>query len=275
MRKDYYKDLVGDQELSKEGKSKKIFENWSNIAQEFGEEPSATIRDLYLRALNTQFVLKYLADSDVVVDIGCGNGFATSCYADHSKKTVGVDYIPEFVESARKLHKKDNLEFMVGNILNLENIRFAQFDKVIAERTLINLVSWEDQQTALKELDSLLKINGLLILTEVTLQGHKSVDDLRSKYGLSIIEKHWNNCYIDEDLLLLYLADSYDLVERYNFGFYSLISKVIYPASIYPEEPKFDAMVNKIASDLDSIYHINNSPGHQVVFVFRKNREIK
>jgi len=276
MRKNYYEDLVGDKELSIEEKSAKIFENWSNVANEFGEEPSATIRDLYLRELNTKFVIEYLNDSDFIIDVGCGNGFATSDYADHSKNAVGVDYVPEFIESAWKLHKKDNLEFMVGNILNLENIRkrFGQFDNVIAERTLINLVSWEDQQTALKELDSLLKINGLLILTEVTLQGHKSIDDLRLKYGLPIIEKHWNNCYIDEDLLLSYLANSYDLVKRYNFGFYTLISKVIYPASIYPEEPKFDAMVNKMASELDSIYHIDNAPGHQVVFVFKKNRDM-
>lgn len=271
MRKEYYHDLTSDKDTLNERKEK-IFENWSNVAKEYGDSPSATIRDLYLRDLNTKITVNYLEKSDSVIDVGCGNGFATSYYANYVKKAIGVDYIPAFIESAKELHKKENLEFVVGDILNLGDIKnqFGKFDRVIAERTLINLVSWEDQQKAIKELDSLLKIGGLLILTEVTLQGHKSIDDFRVRFGLPIIEKHWNNCYIDEQALMIYLEHSYEPIERHSFGFYSLVSKVIYPASIYPKEPEFDSELNRIAHDLDSIIKIKNAPGHQVFFVFKK-----
>jgi SAM-dependent methyltransferase len=262
--------------VSSEEKSKKVFENWSNVAKDNGESPDASIRDLYLRDLNTKYVISYLDDSDTIIDIGCANGFATSKYANCVKRAIGVDYIPEFVKYANKLHKRDNLQFIVGNILDLGGIKeiYGTFDKLVIERTLINLCSWEDQKRALCEADNLLKIGGLLILTEVTLQGHESIDSLRIKYGLPILEKHWNNSYIDENLLMAHLENSYFLIRRYNFGFYSLISKVIYPASIYPEEPRFDADINRIASELDQIFRISNGPGHQVLFVFKKETPI-
>ncbi len=273
MRNEYYKDLTDGKELSMEARSKAVHDNWENVAKEFGNREDATIRDLCLRALNTEKTCKYLCHTDKIIDVGCGNGFATAEYSKHVRSAVGVDYIPEFVSQANRLHKDhDNLRFVVGDIRDLSSVKdtYGKFDKVIAERTLINLASWDEQKKAILELDSLLVPYGLMILTEVTVQGHESVDKIRTSIGLPIIEKHWNNVYIDEDRLRGVFGTAYTFVTRESFGLYSLISKVVYPYLIYPEEPKFDASINKLAAELDQLFEIRNEIGHQVFWVFRK-----
>ena len=282
MRKNYYEDLTSGISPSNEDKRQLIFENWANTAKDYGDEPDATIRDLLLRKLNTAETCKFIQNTDRIIDIGCGNGFATKSYASCADSGIGVDYIPAFVEKANEINGGQNLQFLTGDILDLSSIKkeYGEFDKVIAERTLINLVSWDDQKKAIGQLDSLLRPGGLLILTEVTIQGHESIDNLREKYGLSILEKHWNNVYIDENMLLDHLSQSsyghgvaYELIHKYTFGFYSLVSKVLYPYMIYPDEPSFDSRINKAAAELEFVYPIDNL-GHQRLFVFRKNTNL-
>ena len=282
MRKNYYEDLTNGINLSDEDKKQSIFDNWQNVAANYGEQEDATIRDLLLRDLNTKQVCKFIDKDNDIIDIGCGNGFATAIYSDSAKSAIGVDYIPQFIEKANKVHCKKNLRFRVGDILDLSNIiqKYGKFDVVIAERTLINLVSWDDQKKAIKQLDSILKQNGLLILTEVTIQGHESMDILREKHGLPILEKHWNNLYIDEKAMMDYLMQSnyghdtcYSLIHKYTFGFYSIISKVLYPCLVYPEESAFNSHINKIAAEFDPQIPINGI-GHQRLFVFKKHYDL-
>lgn len=273
-----YEDLNVGKELSLEQRKESVYNNWVNVAKKYGEQPDATIRDLYLRELNTLAVIQYLQEDDSIIDIGCGNGFATAEYAKIVRQTIGIDYIEGFVEKSKELHTEiiadRDLSFIVGDILDLSKIKeeYGQFDKVISERTLINLASWDEQRQALDQLSSLLEVGGLLLLTEVTLQGHERVDEIRQQFNLPILEKHWNNVYIDEVLLLDYLLCSglYTLVVRESFSLYTLLSRVVNAVLALPNEPSFDAPVNEIAFRLSQKFSIENGPGYHVLFVFRK-----
>lgn len=275
-RIEYYKDLTQGRELSPEERKKLVRKNWMDIAEKYGKQPDATIRDLYLRKLNTIAVNQYIEKNDSVIDVGCGNGFASVEYARTAKFTLGVDYVQKFIDEANELHREviatKNLRFLVGDVLDLSEIKrkYGEFDKVISERTLINLLSWDEQMQALDQLSSLLKLKGLLLLTEVTLQGHESIDKIRQEFCLPVIEKHWNNVYLDENVLVDYLAESYSLIARENFSLYILLSRVVNAALSLPNEPSFDAPINEIAFRLSQKFSINDGPGHQVLFVFQK-----
>ena len=275
-RIEYYADLTSGKAVDADEQSRLVRENWIKAAKEHGDSPDATIRDLYARELNTEAALKWIKPTDWIIDVGCGNGFATAKYAEKAERTIGVDYISEFVDHATRLHseiaKGHRLEFIEGDVRDLAWIKdtFGMFDKVLSERTLINLASWEEQILALDQLASLVKVGGYLFLLEVTNQGHESVDKARQRYGLDILEKHWNNVYLDEELLIEHLASDFQLVKKESFSLYTLISKVLYPATIMPEEPQFDAPINSIARDLSKVFSLNEDIGHTILFVFKR-----
>ena len=66
---------------------------WEQESSERANLKEATIRDLVFRDLNTEVVREYLSPEDVVLDIGCGNGFATAEYARVTQHMLGVDYM--------------------------------------------------------------------------------------------------------------------------------------------------------------------------------------
>ncbi len=275
-RIEYYDDLTSGKSVDADEHSRLVRENWTKAAQEHGDAPDATIRDLYCRELNTEKVASLIRQSDWVLDVGCGNGFTTAEYAKRAERTIGVDYISEFIDHATRLHseiaKGHRLEFIEGDVRDLAWIKdtFGMFDKVLSERTLINLASWEEQILALDQLASLVKVGGYLFLLEVTNQGHESVDKARQRYGLDILEKHWNNVYLDEELLIEHLAGNFQLVEKESFSLYTLLSKVLYPAIIAPEEPQFDAPINSIAKDLSAFFTLKEDIGHTRLYVFKR-----
>jgi SAM-dependent methyltransferase len=275
-RIDYYEDLTDGKDVDVQEHSRLVRENWRNMAIEHGDSPDATIRDLYARKLNTEEGAAWIKANDWVLDVGCGNGFATAEYAKRAARTIGIDYIPEFIDSAIELHaevaKKHRLEFYEGDIRDLLWVKeqYGQFDKVFSERTLINLASWEEQILALNQLASLVKIGGHLFLLEVTTQGHESVDRVREQYGLSILEKHWNNVYMDEERVIKHLANDFQLIHKESFSLYTLLSKVLHPVLVQPAEPKFDAPINKLAYELSHSFTLDEDIGHTILLVFKK-----
>jgi ubiquinone/menaquinone biosynthesis C-methylase UbiE len=275
-RIEYFDDLTGGESVDVEEQGRLVRENWQRAAKEHGDSPDATIRDLYARKLNTEAIAKWLTPLDHVIDVGCGNGFQTAEYAKKAHWTLGVDYIPEFIRRCNHLHAEtcnsNYLYFVEGDVRDMAWIRdqYGEFDKVVCERTIINLASWEQQKQALDQLASLVKVGGHLLLNEVTIQGHESVDVVRQRYGLEVLEKHWNNVYLDEKLLLEHLGNDFQLISKDALSLYTLLSKVINAVLSLPGEPSFDAPINKLAYELSHYFSLKEDIGHTVLYVFKK-----
>ena len=277
-RTKYYEDLTRGDAITPQERSKLVRQNWEKAATDLGSQKDATIRDLFMRELNTQFACKFISEGDRVIDVGCGNGIATVEYGKAALWALGVDYIPQFIDAANDLHKETveagKVEFQVGDILDLAEIRarYGEFDVVVSERTIINLADWDEQKQAVDELSSLLKKGGFLILTEVTKQGHESVDALRQEFGLPGLQKHWNNVYLDEAVLEEHLSGRFELIDRENFGVYILLSRVVNAVQAYPQEPAFDAPINEIGFKLAQRLRWPEGPGHHIAMVFKKEQ---
>lgn len=250
-----------------------VWNRWQEYAKKYPTHSKTIMRDIHFRNLSNHVVSFYLHRDDFVLDAGCGNGYATAFYSQFVKKIIGFDYTFQFIEAAKKKYseiiKKGKLEFLVGDVLDLSFLK-DKFDKVIIERTIINLPSWDDQKRAILNLHSILRPKGLLLMTEITLQGHIAVDKLRKSVGLNEIEKYPNNVYLDELALEKFLSNYFIIRAKKYFGTYTLISKIVHPLLIFPKPPKFNAKINKIADFVSRSFLGENMPSHNVFYVLEK-----
>lgn len=246
---------------------------WDSQAKRGGDAPTVTIKDHQFRLLEIDVIKSYLKSSDRVLDIGCGNGYATLIFAEKVKSIVGTDFSEIMIEKAKKFQEvspyKNKVSFICDDILKTK-LNAESFDTIITERCLINLTSVNDQKKAIKNIHRLLKPNGKYIMAEVSIQGHEKINKLRNMFGLDNIKVHWHNLYVDEDIFLPFLMKYFDIITTNRFGMYCFISKVIHPLLVAPEEPKFDANINEIARIIGRKLMNFKDASHQVMFVMEK-----
>ena len=252
---------------------------WTEQAKKYGQSQSVSWSDHRAIKLEIKEILKYLFDGDMVLDIGCANGYSTIKFAmEKNIKIKGVDYVPEMVDQANIRVKQDkekllgDVTFVNGNILDLKNIS-EMYDKVVITRVLINLKDWNEQIKAISECSRVLKCGGMLLVSEATLQGWRRLNKLREEWNLSPITMPLFNEYIDEDKVVMTRFPGLELVDVVNFSStYFIGTRVIKPLLIKalglkmdPADP--DAEWNKLCSDIPSW----GSYGTQKLFILKKN----
>lgn len=230
---------------------KEILEYWNQKAKELKELPQATMRDVQLRLLEIDLIRGQLKEDDEVLDVGCGNGFATAIFSEKVKSIVGIDFSSEMVDQANTIlkqnqGKKSNISFKQTDVLNLSYPEDT-FDVVISERCLINLRSWEEQKKAMLEIKRVLKKGGRHLMIEGTSGSLDKLNNIRESYGLHKIEKHWHNLLFDDDKLMIFLKKEFNIKEIISLGTYYFISRVVHPLMVAPDEPKFEAKINEVA----------------------------
>lgn len=228
---------------------KKIRDFWEELGISKPSGELATHRDNDQVALEIDTILQRLHEDDYLLDIGCGTGFSTSVYAKTCKNALGVDYAKAMIESAKKRYQSDNLKFEQQDVLSLD-AQYGQFSVIVTTRCLINLTSWNEQKDAIKRIHNCLKPGGTLILAEGTKQGRDALNALRMTVGLNPMPPVWHNIDFDEDLLIPFLADLFDIREDIRFGLYDVLTRVNYPLVIHPNEPKYGTAFHRSAREL-------------------------
>ena len=256
-----------------------VFDYWTRQAQAHGQSPSASWSDHHVIELEINEITKRLSDGDVVLDVGCANGYSSMRFASaRSIRVRGLDYIPEMIEQARlrameaNNHLQGSIEFEVGDITNLQE-RSSSYDKVIVIRVLINLGAWQRQLQGLRECIRVLKPGGILLLSEATLQGWKRLNLLRREWGLEDIPIPAFNQYLDEDELIRSARQELDLVEVSNFASsYYVGTRLVKPLLALVSNSPLDVANplcewNRWCSQLTAA----GDYGTQKLFVFRKH----
>lgn len=106
--------------------------------------------------------LAQLQKNDIVLDLGCGEGFLISLMPDSAKKIVGLDISKIALKRAKEILKdEEGVELQWGNAekLNLPN---ESFDKIICSEMLEHTPK---PRKAMKEIHRVLKNNGLLVIS--------------------------------------------------------------------------------------------------------------
>lgn len=210
--------------MSERFELEQIHTYWTEQAVTHGRSPAASWSDQRVIEMEIREISKYLADGDCVLDIGCGNGFSTVQFAARKAiRILGVDYVPTMIESAQqrlaavKGSLRGSVGFAVGDVLRL-GLPHEQFDKVSCTRVIINLGEWPNQLHGLRECVRVLKVDGLLLLSEATLQGWQRMNTLRREWRLPDIPMPTFNNYLDEEQVARALSSDMDLQEIVNFS---------------------------------------------------------
>ena len=201
-----------------------IREFWAEQAREHGQAPSASWSDRMVMELEVREISERLSDGDLVLDVGCANGFSTMRFAAHRRVRIrGVDYIPEMIEQARSSlaafpgRLRGEVHFAQGDAMALPEPS-ETYDKVVAIRVIINLGEWARQALALHECARVLKAGGTLLLSEATVQGWQRLNQFRREWGLPDIPMPPFNQYLDEKQVIEATAGELDLVDVVNFA---------------------------------------------------------
>ncbi len=239
-----------------------VVAHWDRQAREHGMADTATSPDHFYRELEIRCIMPYIRNGVRVLDIGCGNGYATRKFANinMASRFTGMDISEEMILHT-PARKPKNLMFVRGDVMRLT----GQFDQVISTRCLINLPSWEAQQIALKNILDVLPKGGELILVENTIDGLELLNEQRAKLGLSNIQMKWHNKYFNLRDLRSYLAKGFEVMAERNIGCpYYLISRVLYAklAADAGEELRYDHPINEIAAQLPVLGNYGYSPNY-------------
>lgn len=127
-------------------------------------KPKVAVHPKHLVKFKPWF-LKYLRESDVVLDIGCGNGQSTLKAAKKVKKIIGIDVDDKELAKAKSEAqglKIKNVKFLKSTAEEKFDFGDKTFDKVLFFDVLEHL---ENQELALSEIWRVLKKDGLLLLS--------------------------------------------------------------------------------------------------------------
>ena len=132
---------------------------WDNASKNYDNTEE---RFEYIHSKSRENTKKYLNDSDIVLDFGCGTG-TTSCeLSSHVKQIHAIDISPKMIEIAKEkaiFNKVENVNFEHGEIFD-EKYEKESFDKIIAFNMLHTV---PDSQLVLNKIYELLKSEGLFI----------------------------------------------------------------------------------------------------------------
>ncbi|MCM2284757.1 MAG: class I SAM-dependent methyltransferase [Desulfobacula sp.] len=240
----------------------------------------ATSPDFNLREVEIHYLSQWLNDGKKILDVGCGNGYSTLSHAARFNSCfVGIDFVPEIIQSANELKNQFKLlgsvDFKNGDVTDLR-FENESFDIVISERCLLNLPAKDLQWTAIKEISRVLKKGGHYLMLEGSLQGLHKMNDIREKFDLEPIPEaeksyNWFSNKFDEDEMLSYSKQHFSSLETIQrFGMYFFISRVIHPLLVSPDQPKYDARINEIAKNICLQIPDFENIGHEALYVHKK-----
>ncbi len=105
------------------------------------------------------FALKHIEPPDVVLDVGCGDGYITNILKDRCNKIIGIDYSEEAIQDLKRNYQSLECQHMPSTSLAFDT---GTFDKVICFEMLEHLTRLQAQKT-IGEIYKVLKPGGMII----------------------------------------------------------------------------------------------------------------
>jgi len=182
-----------------------ILGHYKKIAANFKDLSTSSMEDRFVREKEIEFILTELTreyslqQTELkVLDVGCGNGYTLSEIKNHFPffKLYGVEFTPELFEIA-----------IARNLAGVEifnrDARKADFfddtvDVAITERVIINILNKKDQETAIINIASRIKIGGLYIMIESFKEPLVQLNLARDEMSLTPIPESYQNIYLSE-----------------------------------------------------------------------------
>jgi SAM-dependent methyltransferase len=207
--------------------------------------------DKHLLEAEIGLIRRRIVERSKVLDAGCGEGEGTIVYSSiPGVRVTGVDFSETRLQKAaeRLAHRPDVVLRQV-DFLGKYQLP-TDFDFVVSQRFLINLMEWELQQKVLLDLMARLKPGGRLLMLEGSQPGVDSLNALRGAFGLDPIPVLWHNLFFDDKRLVEFMqSHGFALKEEDGLGTYFALTRGIRPA--LDQELNWDSPFNEAAASAE------------------------
>ena len=239
---------------------KEIKAHWEQAGRGFptDEKIKPTSRDPYLAELERINILDFLKHFQNCLEIGSGDGGNGICYSRNVGKILLADISISLMRIARanfKAQAISNANFVIASILDIGQLFKTHFDCIISQRCIINLPTWQNQKEAIRQIHSCLCEGGIFLVSEGFQQELNNVNEERIKMGLGPCKSVEYNRFLERNEFESFIKDKFKIIEIRDYGFYLFMSRILHPLLVYPEPPKHDSHINKIAQQLAQNVH--------------------
>lgn len=242
----------------------------------------ATSPDFNLRELEIDFILKHLKGKNIL-DLGCGNGYTSMRITEkYNINVIGIDFSESMISGAKRLLEqypgslKSKPVFYHADATNfIPETENNTVDTIISERFLLNLPSEQIQFKTIRHIHKLLIPQGRYLMIEGSIDGLRKLNVLRESIGLThITDRGTNNLSsrkFDDRKIEDFLKGLFEIISVKTFDLYYIISRIIYPDFVKPENPDYSHFINKTAKKLEQILEIpSQGIGHIKCYVLEK-----
>ena len=202
---------------------------WDMISDRFDEE---TRKFESIQIKTVEKTKKYLNDSDIILDYGCGTGTAAIEIASHVTKIYGIDVSSKMIEAAKRKatdRKIKNADFAQATIFDGRYKRNS-FDAILAFN-ILHLI--KDKWKIMQRINELLKPGGRIVsvtpCSEDVRTFSKSLLSLVIRTGALILPLPYLRFYKFSELEDLIAGGKFQVVETENLShsetFYFIAAK--------------------------------------------------
>lgn len=224
--------------------NKEVLEYWNNPEVE-------SMYDKFLINIEIGLINSKLSEDSKILDAGCGEGEGTLIYSQNKNVTIhAADFSKTRLLKAKdRLAHQSNVKLMHVDFLS-EYDMDNDFDYIISQRFLINLMEWELQKKVILNLASHLKLGGKLLLLEGSENGVNQLNAIRLHMGLEPIPVKWHNLFFKNDVFESFIEENnLKIVERDGLGEYFFLTRGIRP--YFDNELNWNSEFNRISADTD------------------------
>ena len=228
-----------------------IKEHYDHVALKDKDKVSCTMDNDYVRDEETKFITKIIKNyllkknnSEIkninIMDVGCGNGYTIDVIINNFKdvNVSGLEYNDSLLNLAKKL---SNTSVMLnsGDIRDQNSFGKIKTDIIVCQRVLINLLNYEDQKIALKNIVNSVKKDGILIFIECLESGLNALNKARAEFKLDPMPPAHHNLYISDDFFNIPEIEKYDFSEENQLSTHYYVSRVLHQSFIENTGQKF------------------------------------
>ena len=225
-----------------------MIHNQKQVLEYWNDNDVESMYDKHLLNAEIELILKHIPEGAKILDAGCGEGEGTLAYSSIPGSLVhAVDFSETRLQKAgERLAGRSNVTCKQVDFLGTYELD-NDYDVVISQRFLINLMEWKLQQSVLLDLTARLKPGGRLLMLEGSRQGVDSLNEFRAAMGLEPIPVKWHNLFFDDRTLVDFMDEhGCHLVAEEGLGTYFLLTRGIRP--VLDQTLNWDCEFNRLAA---------------------------
>jgi len=250
----------------------KPIHNCQEVLDYWNQDDVESMYDKNLLNLEIKLIKAGIGQKSKILDAGCGEGEGTLEYSKiPGVKVHAVDFSEtRLKKAARRLFKQKNVLLKKVDFLGKYSLD-SNYDIIISQRFLINLMEWRLQKKVLLDFISMLKQNSKLLLLEGSTLGVNSLNHFRKLFGLKPIPVKWHNLFLNDKTLIKFMkSNGMKLIEEDGLGEYFILTRGIKP--LFEKELTWNSRFNKDASSssIKDILHLGANCSRLKLWVFKK-----